>query len=345
MFANKSVALTSGDIGGPSAHTRISSQGIIFGGANNGHQWDSAQISAGRHDADALCIVGMSKGDNWTTRRIHTWAEGGTTHEGPININGRLVIGSDLSGNRALSVQNGVKDWTAQIGNGTGGVNVYMAHGDKYGMHINANNKDMDTYAFQCYGGDKHLMTLDGKANLNVAGNVGANTISTANTMNFPNGWSINTTDGHFRIKKDGVDKLVAHADAHPAWAPNGLNAGEWTGEGGGAITTNKMIIKQSGTDNKFVLMPETPNDGHQYGGQRLSLINKNGAPNVRFYQGGWGNLADEGTESIDFFKRQDGNSDNRAYLRMIDGMWSARGDCGTGWPHAGCNIGRGQFG
>jgi hypothetical protein len=47
-----------------------------------------------------------------------------------------------------------------------------MAHGGKYGMHINANNKDMDTYALQCVGGDKQLMILNGKGNMDVAGKI-----------------------------------------------------------------------------------------------------------------------------------------------------------------------------
>ena len=91
QFANNSVIINSGDLGGPGVQTRINSQGIIFGGSNKGRQWDSAQISAGRHDGDALCIVGMSnQAGDWKTRRIHTWAEGGTTHEGPIQVNGTV---------------------------------------------------------------------------------------------------------------------------------------------------------------------------------------------------------------------------------------------------------------
>ena len=87
------VVLSSQDLGGPGPKTRINSSGIIFGDTNNGHEGNSAQISAGRHDPDALCIVGMSKGTDWATRRVHMWAEGGTRHEGPMNITGRLIVG------------------------------------------------------------------------------------------------------------------------------------------------------------------------------------------------------------------------------------------------------------
>jgi hypothetical protein len=91
-FANDNVIINSGDISGPGKQTRINSQGIIFGGTNNGRQGDSAQISAGKHDGDALCIMGMSNtGGDWKTRRIRMWAEGGTTHEGELTA--RLSVG------------------------------------------------------------------------------------------------------------------------------------------------------------------------------------------------------------------------------------------------------------
>ncbi len=74
-FANDNVIIGSGDIAGPGKQTRINSQGIIFGGTNNDREINSAQITAGKHDGDALCIVGMSN-TNKANRRIHTWAEG-----------------------------------------------------------------------------------------------------------------------------------------------------------------------------------------------------------------------------------------------------------------------------
>jgi hypothetical protein len=91
-FENDQVVLSGQELGGPGAKTRISAKGIIFGGDNKDRQGDSAQISAGRHDPDALCIVGMSKADG-SSRRIHMWSEGGTTHDGSMNITGRLIVG------------------------------------------------------------------------------------------------------------------------------------------------------------------------------------------------------------------------------------------------------------
>ena len=70
----------------PNKSLRLSRKGIQFGDSNNDREANSAQISAGAHDADALCFVGMSNA-NKGNRRIHMWAEGNTNHEGPIILN------------------------------------------------------------------------------------------------------------------------------------------------------------------------------------------------------------------------------------------------------------------
>lgn len=78
----------------PDGKMRISSQGIMFGGPNSGREHNSAQISAGKHIANSLNIVGMSANTSHTTRRIDMWAEGGlnvhgtTNHHGPTNFQG-----------------------------------------------------------------------------------------------------------------------------------------------------------------------------------------------------------------------------------------------------------------
>ena len=92
---SNSVTMNTQDLGGPGQQTRINQQGIIFGGANNGRELNSAQISAGRHVSDSLCIVGMSDA-NHQNRKINMWSEGGTTHNGPMKINGTLEIGNIL---------------------------------------------------------------------------------------------------------------------------------------------------------------------------------------------------------------------------------------------------------
>ena len=74
----------------PSALTCITDIGIQFGGANNGRQVDSAQITAGMHIGDTLCIVGMSRGTDYTTRKIYMWAEGGLGITGDVGTTGSI---------------------------------------------------------------------------------------------------------------------------------------------------------------------------------------------------------------------------------------------------------------
>jgi hypothetical protein len=57
----------------------------MFGGANNGRETNSAQISAGIHEADSLNIVGMSN-TSAQNRRVRVWAEGG------FIVNGRDIL-------------------------------------------------------------------------------------------------------------------------------------------------------------------------------------------------------------------------------------------------------------
>lgn len=101
VLVGDQVTLSAEDLGGPTVQTRINSQGIIFGGAGpdgngsvndkgQGREVNSAQISAGRHEKDTLCIVGMSD-KNKANRRVSIWAEGGTNHYGPMNVSGGIT--------------------------------------------------------------------------------------------------------------------------------------------------------------------------------------------------------------------------------------------------------------
>ena len=109
-------------------------------------------------------------------------AVGGAVSAGSINTggslsaNGKVIIGGDLGSE--FNVNKPSAGWSTQFNNPTGGARIYMAHGDKHGMHINANNKDMDTYALQCNAGDKHLMTLNGKGNMSLPGSLSTGTLS-----------------------------------------------------------------------------------------------------------------------------------------------------------------------
>jgi hypothetical protein len=109
-----------GKVREPDANMHITSDCILFGGANAGKQVDSAQISAGRHDeGQSLCIVGM--GATYDTRQVKIWAEGGLliagklkNHAGAALIQHRTFHGvGSRSGGKDTGVL--VSDWAACI--------------------------------------------------------------------------------------------------------------------------------------------------------------------------------------------------------------------------------------
>ena len=95
----------------PNEFTCINEVGIQFGGPNKGREENSAQITAGRHIADTLCIVGMSRaGRTYTAdRKIFMWAEGGLGISGPVNISGNLYAQGETYLNNRLYVNNEIR--------------------------------------------------------------------------------------------------------------------------------------------------------------------------------------------------------------------------------------------
>jgi len=79
----------------PTTNTRINNKGIQFGGTNNGADTNSAQISAGLHATDSLCIVGMGK--TAAARKIDMWAEDKLTLNGNMHITGNTHLNGSLT--------------------------------------------------------------------------------------------------------------------------------------------------------------------------------------------------------------------------------------------------------
>jgi hypothetical protein len=84
-----------GAITGPNGNTRINARGIMFGASNNGYEANSAQITAGLHVADSLCIVGMGKSAG--ERKIDMWAEDKLTLNGNMHITGNTHLNGSLT--------------------------------------------------------------------------------------------------------------------------------------------------------------------------------------------------------------------------------------------------------
>lgn len=100
---NPLAPLTIGVIGkkdGPDANMYISADTILFGGVNAGRQADSAQISAAKHQANSLCIVGMSDSAG-NHRRVDIWSEGGLYLRG-----GNIAIGTSSTPASPVTIAN-----------------------------------------------------------------------------------------------------------------------------------------------------------------------------------------------------------------------------------------------
>ena len=91
---HNTVTPTDGDYkeAGPDSNMHITHDCIVFGGKNSGLHINSAQLSAGKHQANSLNIMGMSTGTDSATRRVDIYAEGGLFVRGGITYASRGLI-------------------------------------------------------------------------------------------------------------------------------------------------------------------------------------------------------------------------------------------------------------
>lgn len=102
------VVIGDANLGGPDGQTWLTKEGILFGGtngSNNGREVNSAQISAGRHEADSLCIVGMSDA-NRQNRKVTLWAEGGLKLYGNVYTNSGFTADGLVTSNAGYRAHN-----------------------------------------------------------------------------------------------------------------------------------------------------------------------------------------------------------------------------------------------
>ena len=83
-----------------------------------------------------------------------------------------------------------------------------------------------------------HNKDFNAWTDLRLQGN-SINMVPNNGIVNYPNGWRVNTSDGHFRIQHNGEDKFVAHNWGYPSYAPNGMDVGTWHGTGGGTLNVS----------------------------------------------------------------------------------------------------------
>ena len=120
--AGLSVGISAGKETHPDSSMHLTNDCILFGGNNNGKEVNSAQISAGKHHANSLNIVGMSDA-NRANRKVDIWAEGG------MRVYGRAAIGTQDTSKGILQVAGGA--WRSLGGYGflnRDGAGNYHAH-------------------------------------------------------------------------------------------------------------------------------------------------------------------------------------------------------------------------
>jgi hypothetical protein len=140
---------------------------------------------------------------------------GGT---GDLTVTGNTSVGGSVSAGSILTTQPKWNGWIA--GNfGTDKDHRVVLGNLEEQATVGAHNKDLTAWTPLRLQGDS----------INMVPNNG--------NVNYPGGWRINcTSDGHFRIQHNGVDKLVVHKDALPVYAANGMDVGAWKGTGGGTL-------------------------------------------------------------------------------------------------------------
>lgn len=116
-----SISSEAGKEDRPDSAMHITNDCILFGGKNKDREANSAQISAGRHRANSLNIVGMSDGTDYKTRRVDVWAEDGLYVRGPIFVTEKKLplinfvrfskIGDNVNHNTGYSAD----EWNAAI--------------------------------------------------------------------------------------------------------------------------------------------------------------------------------------------------------------------------------------
>jgi hypothetical protein len=197
-----------GDISAPNGLMKISRQGIMFGGPNTtGKETNSAQISAGRHVANSLNIVGMSANNSASTRRVDVWAESGMhirsdqglkvhghgreTSYGSVNNawSHMTTTAPQFYMNKPLQVQGGISTFN--------NLPLQMPHGANITNRTTINDQSSHIPLIVQSRQDSHIQLIPhNKPNESV--------------------YLVNRNGGHFRLHSHGIgDTLHVNRDGH----------------------------------------------------------------------------------------------------------------------------------
>jgi hypothetical protein len=301
-----------GDMNNPNGQMKITRQGIMFGGPNtNGKETNSAQISAGRHVANSLNIVGMSSNNSSATRRVDVWAENGMhirsnqglkvyghgreTSYGSVNNSWShmTTTAPQFYMNKSLQVQGGVSTYNNKPLN--------MPHGANINRRTTINDQSSHIPLVVQSRQDSHIQLIPhNRANQSV--------------------YLINRNGGHFRLHSHGIgDTLHVNRDGHtfinsrnnhiPLHLQSAKDAHiRLTGKNNGNLST--YLINRNG--GNFAI--------HQHGIGDVFNINRNGRIKVH---NSLGHLPDTNDYSMEIFTpKQDKVKETSLRFHQSERYW-----------------------
>ena len=221
----------------PTKETKITGMGIQFGCNNENKNIDSAQISAGVHDANSLNIVGMSNDTGDLGRRVTIWSEGGTKHLGDFslinygpNLGGRFCINSTCINEDELKrLKNNAPD-NNTISIGDKSKNHWKISTD--GETLKFQRSDYNWTGFDPWGRtdtDKPLVVMAGNGNIwaDRSKNKGWIADNLENTVRFEQAINLRSLNGPsgpriLSTEHGSSDQIGA------TWRPHDHNKGDW---------------------------------------------------------------------------------------------------------------------
>jgi hypothetical protein len=139
----------------PTTYTRINNNAIQFGGNNNGRETNSAQISAGLHQANSLNLVGMSDA-NLSNRRIDMWAEGGCFVRGNIGVFCSKGVPILVNSSNVSNISNGSTSYVNLFN-----ISFTTINTSTLGTQSTIVVKAFGDYFIAGFGGDSHEVRID----------------------------------------------------------------------------------------------------------------------------------------------------------------------------------------
>jgi predicted nucleic acid-binding Zn-ribbon protein len=238
---------------------------------------------------------------------------------GDAKFDNRLGVGIDPAnmGGQKFRVNSSTPDWQTLFSNPNGGRNIFLNHGDGYGIHINTNDQRDNRYAMQLHNGKQEVMSVMNNGKINIANQLCVGN-KCVNQDSFISKDDINALITNFNKQIAEVKANVAQNNVgiDGSWrSPNGWNMtikGTAGGNNGQLDWYNNgqyQYEAKYNSDGTWILTTHGNAPFRIISDGRLAAVNNN-----------WGNGDD-----VKFTKGSSGSSG-------IDGKWCATNHERTGW-------------